>query len=74
MRALSRRLLVGVGALALLSSIAYADTQAIDVTTVGAYPPLSNNGFNYYQAPGGYTFSWNFTLNDNCHFLAEIAL
>jgi fibronectin-binding autotransporter adhesin len=63
MRALSRRLLVGVSALALLSSVAYADTQAIDVTSVGTYPPLSNNGFNYYQAPGGYKFSWNFTLN-----------
>ena len=63
MRALSRRLLAGVGLAALVSSSAYADTQAIDVTTVGTYPPLTNNGFNYYQAPGGYNFSWNFTLN-----------
>ena len=63
MRALSRRLLAGVGAAALVASAAYADTQAIDVRTVGTYPPLSSNGFNYFQAPGGYTFSWNFTLN-----------
>lgn len=63
MRALSLSLLAGVGLAALVSSFAHADTQAIDVTTVGTYPPLTNNGFNYYQAPGGYTFSWNFTLN-----------
>ena len=52
-----------VSALALAASLAHADTEAIPITTVGTYPPLTNNGFNYYQAPGNYTFTWDFTAN-----------
>lgn len=42
---------------------AFADQPAINLTTVGVYPPLSPNGFNYYQPPGGYTFTFDFKAN-----------
>ena len=61
-----RALLAGLAAATtagLAAPIARADTQAIDATTVGTYPPLTNNGFNYYQQPGNYTFTWDFTAN-----------
>ncbi len=45
------------------AGVAFADTPAIDLTTVGTYPPLGPNGFNYYQPPGNYTFTFNFTAN-----------
>ncbi len=54
-------LLAALAAAGLASTLARADTPAIDVTTVGTYPPLSPNGFNYFQAPGNYTFIWDFT-------------
>ena len=63
MWALNLRLLTSVGALAIAASVAHADTPAINVGTVGTYPPFTANGFNYYQPPGNYTFSWDFTAN-----------
>ena len=54
-------LLAGLAAAGLASTLARADIAAIDVTTVGTYPPLTPNGFNYFQAPGNYTFTWDFT-------------
>ena len=48
--------------LALAAGVAHADTQAIPVpTTVGQGP--GPTGFNYYQPPGNYTFTWDFTAN-----------
>jgi hypothetical protein len=57
-------LLAGLAAASLggASVAARADTQAIDVTTVGT---TSTNGFNYYQGPGDYTFGFDFTVNSN---------
>ena len=54
-------LLAALAAAGLASTLARADTPAIDATTVGTYPPLSPNGFNYFQSPGNYTFTWDFT-------------
>ena len=62
----TRALLAGLAAAAASSLVvpaAQADSPAINPTTVGTYPPLTNSGFNYYQAPGDYTFTWEFTAN-----------
>ena len=64
MRALTLRARLALaGLFALSAGAARADVQAIPVTTVGTEPPVTASGFNYFQSPGSYTFSWDFTAN-----------
>jgi hypothetical protein len=62
-RRLIRRAAIAGAAVGLAVAVARADVQAIDVGAVGTYPPLTANGFNYFQYPGNYTFTWDFTAN-----------